>query len=440
MYRKKNFKCTFIFSLLIVAVSFFDSCKKKETDMLGPIVTITAPAINQSFNVFDLITVHASLSDDTKITAVSVSIVNDQYTPVVTSVSVPVTSPTMTLNTTYYIDNIHLLSGTYYLLITATDGTNDSHAYQKIYINAVPKTLKKIFVTSSTNSSQTNLSYIDSTFTTIVPYHNFSGDYISSSVSSYYQQAYMCGYYTGNFQGITLNNNAVKFTVTPLITSEPYFTGFYNDDMNNYVARYDGHIKGYDYLGNPIYSATATGSFYPTKFCFNNNYLIAEEIDKTSSAKKLATYYPTGSPLQEVSITQDVVAFCEKDFENVFVFGNVSGLGIIQLFNRTTNNLWSPYPYSLGTGSILSALKIDDDTYLIGYSNGTILKYQYQNSSVTNYLTGYTAIQLKYDDVNNRIIVVEANRITAIDYPTAVLVKTINSSETILGVNLLYNR
>ena len=162
--------------------------------------------------------------------------------------------------------------------------------------------------------------------------------------------------------------------------------------------------------------------------------------DKTSSAKILETYFPTSSGEKNCALSQDVVAFCEKDASNVFIFGNSAGQGLIQLFDRINNFIWNPYPFSLPTGAILSAVKIDADTYLIAHSNGTIYKYQYLSGSVTAYLVGYTAVQLKYDDLNNEIYVVESNKISSFSYGTAVLHYSIISPETVLGVNLLYNR
>ena len=91
-------------------------------------------------------------------------------------------------------------------------------------------------------------------------------------------------------------------------------------------------------------------------------------------------------------------------------------LPIGTLFDRINNNLWNPYPFSLATGNLLSALKLDPDIYLLGHSNGTIYKYQYSMSSVTTFLTGYTAIKLKYDEVNNKLYVVEANKVATFDF------------------------
>ncbi|OFY83908.1 MAG: hypothetical protein A3F72_07885 [Bacteroidetes bacterium RIFCSPLOWO2_12_FULL_35_15] len=424
----------------LIYITFFFSCKKKEDDNFGPAVTISSPAENQSYNVFDVIQVNASVRDETQITSLSVSLEDANYNVAIPALSIPVSSPSMTINTQYALDNIHLESGFYYLLITASDGKNDSHTYQKIYLTAIPKVRKNIYVVTAVNNSQTHLSYIDSTFTSIVPSINFSGDFIGSSISSYFQMGYMCGNYTGNFTGINLNDNSLQFNIAASTSSNPCFTGYYADGKNIYVARYDGFIKGVDYSGNSIFIANSKSGFYTQKLCFNNGYLIAEEKDKTSATKKIVTHYSTGVAFQECFVTQDVVMFCEKDLQNIFVFGNSSGQGVIQLFDRTNNNLWNPYNYTLPPGSILSAVKIDENTYLIGHSNGTIYKYEYLNSSLTTYLTGYTAIQLKYDDVTNEVCVAETNRVSTFYYSTATLNKSINSAETVLDINLLFNR
>ncbi len=415
------------------------SCKK-DIDETGPVIKVNTPFENQSFNVYDYVAVNASITDDTRLTAVSVSLLNANEGFAHVSVPVPITSPSMTLNLQYLLDNIHLETGIYYIKISATDGENNSNVFQKIYLIEIPKQLKKIFLVSKSASTQTNLSNIDSTFSSITPFHSFSGDYLSSSISSYYQQAYMCGNFSGNFTGHSLLYNSPKFTVAAIVSPNPYFTGYFNTDRYSYVSRYDGNIKGYDYSGAVFYSATAIAGYYSKNICFNDGHLIAEEKEIFSTSKKLVTYFPTGSQEKNCPLAQDVLQLCEKNSSNVFVFGNIGGQATIQLFDRINNNLWSPYPFPLASGSLLCVLQLDSDTYLLGHSNGIIYKYQYSMNSVTSYLSGYTAVKMKFDEVNNRLYVVEANQVSSFDYSTLALVNSINSSETILDLHFLYNR
>jgi hypothetical protein len=390
--------------------------------------------------VYDDVAVSADISDETKISSVSVTLVDVNHIPVHTSVSASVTSPSMTLNISYPLDNIHLESGQYALLITASDGKNDSHTYQPILITAVPKVLKKVFVATGTSAFQTSLYSIDSTFSSMSFYNSYSGDFIGTSASSYYQQVYLSGSYTGNFTGISLASNTVRFSVAPAISASPYFTGYYSEDKKNYLARYDETVKGYNQAGSIFYNATANSGYYVRKMTLNKGYLVAEEKSKTSSGKLIVSFYSTGTPEQQVSISQDVVAFCEKDDHNVFVFGNDAGQAVIQLYDRMNNSVWNPYPYALPAGTLLSAVKIDPDTYLFSHSNGNIYKYQYLSGSITTYLSGYTALQLKYDELNNDVYIAETNLLTAVDYPSKTVMHSVPSAENIYDFSFLYNR
>lgn len=433
-----SFRIAFCLTFLLFVLFFF-SCRKKDSDEREPVVSFTTPADNQSFHVFDNIPVTAAVSDETAITFVSVSLVNEQYSPVVPAVSIPVVSPSMTINKLYYIDNIHIESGTYYVMIVASDGINESRTYQRVQIVAVPRVLKHIFVVSQ-NGSQTSFSTVDSAFTGLQPYYSFAGDYKGSSASSYFQQLYRCGNYTGAFQALDMHFNTIKFSVAPVVSSVPYFTAFYSDEKKNYVSRYDGAITGYDYDGNTFYNAVSSTGYYAIAMGFDGDRLITEQKDKISGATRLVTHYTTGVAEKECVISQQAIAFCEKDVDNVFVFGNDAGQGVIQLFDKVNNNLWNPYPYPLPAGIILSALKIDENTYLLGHSNGTVLKYQYLTSSLTTYVTGYTAVQLRYDDLNNQVVVAETNKISTFNYVTGSLLHSVNSAEAVVNVHLLYNR
>jgi hypothetical protein len=424
-------------SLLLLLTLF--SCKKDE-DVTAPKVTFTNPIENQSFTVYDYVNVKASVTDETRLEAVSVTLLDAAHIPVHITVPVSVTSASMNVNMQYLLDNIHLESGIYFMMITASDGEHDTHAYRQIYVSAIPKQLKAVYVVSSAGSAQTDLSYIDSTFSNIIPFHTFSGDHLGSGISSYYQQAFECGNYTGDFIGLDLQFNSNHFLYPAIPSSAPYFTGFKNDEQQCYIARYDGAIRGYDHDGAGTFTASAISGYYAQHMFPFSDRLLAEEKDQISSAKKLVVYFDAGGQEQSCALPQDVTEFCQKDNTNIFVFGNSAGQGVIQLYDKTSNNLWSPYPFPLATGSILSVLKLDPDTYLIAHSNGTIYKYQYSVNSLTTYMTGFTAVKLKMDEVNGVLYVVEANKISTFAYPSLSPMNTVTSAENILDVHLLYNR
>ncbi len=425
--------------LNLVLMSCINSCKKDE-DTEPPRISISSPYENAIYNVFDVVSVQASISDNRQLELVNVGLLDAQMNVAYISVPATIASPSTSINVSYYLDDIHLESGIYYIKVSASDGENSINAYKKIQINAVPKVLKKVFLVTRPSTFQTRVSYIDSTFSSIIPYQLFSGDHIGSSASSYFQQIYNCGNYTGSFSSIDLSNNATKFTVPCVQSVYPYFTGYLGLEKTVYASYYSGILRGYDHNGNIVYGANANSGHYVQNFIFSGGYLLTEQVDQQTSTRVLTSHQTTGVGYQQVGLSQDVVAFCEKDNENVFVFGNVAGQGIIQLFDRNTNNLWNPYPFSLSTGALLSAVRIDSNTFLLGHSNGNIYKYQYQPSSVTTYLSGYVAKQLIYDELNDEVYIVQDNVLTRVYYSSGGVHNSISSSETILNACLLYNR
>lgn len=426
-----------LYAILCVIVF---SCKKEKDDT-GPRIVFNSPVENQSYNVFDYVIVNATVTDDKTIASVNINLLDYQHNAVHSTMAVNVSSsPSFTFNVAYYLDNIHLETGAYFLQITASDGKNDSRKVQPIFITEAPKVLKSTFVVTKPNSTTTVINKLDTVANNLIPYRTFSGDYLSSAANSYYQYYYNCGSVNGAFAGVDLTYDLVKFTINPVVTGQPYFTGFYPVQKTNYVALKTGYIRGYDYNGNIVYGANAVSGNYAKQMISNTNYLISEQNDLTTGAGILVTYYPTGAIQQQVALNQNVIAMYEKDYANVFVFGNSVGQGLFQLFDRENNYLWNPYPSPLATGTILSVAQISSTVYLIAHSNGTIYKYQYQTTSVTPYLAGYTALQLKYDDVNNHVYIVEDTKITVVNYSSLSVVKTILSSDSIKSVDLLFNR
>jgi len=430
-------KYFYIWSILI---NLLFACKK-ESDKETPLITVSSPIENQTFHVDDNVLITGTISDASSLSKASITLLDEKGQPVHRAISIDVSSKEVTLNTTYLLDNIHLESGIYKLCIFASDGKNDAYSYKNIQIISVPRVLKDIFVATISSASQTSISTIDSASGTFIPYASFSGDHLELSVNSYFQELFHCGNATGNFTSMNLVNKKIGVNI-PCVpsSSQPYFTGFYATNNQYYVSFFNEQIRGYDHTGNIIYTASALLGYAAKHIYINGQHLIAEEQHKITKDQKLVCYYTTGSAEQNCSLTQDVVTFCERDESHVLVIGNKSGQGLIQEYDRVVNNLWNPYPYALTYGMINCALKLDADTYLFACANGTIYKYVYSATSVTPYLTGYTALHLLLDELSNTLYVVEKNKISTFEYPGLKPIKTVNSTADIVEIGLLYNR
>ena len=126
-------KRIFIFSFCAI----FFACKKDKT-VDSPTVQITAPAGLQTFSVFDTLTVKATVNDPQGLKSVTIYLSTGNPTPVLPSSSVTITSNSMSFSWPYILSDLHMASGQYYITVSASNGTNTTYAYQKIYVDAAP--------------------------------------------------------------------------------------------------------------------------------------------------------------------------------------------------------------------------------------------------------------------------------------------------------------
>ena len=84
------------FYIVFLSLITLFSCKK-DVDEKGPEIKFNSPTENQTFNVYDYVTVNATVTDDVKISSVAVSLLDVNQNYAHTTLPVTVSSPSMTL-------------------------------------------------------------------------------------------------------------------------------------------------------------------------------------------------------------------------------------------------------------------------------------------------------------------------------------------------------
>ncbi|MCC6691472.1 MAG: hypothetical protein IT235_08060, partial [Bacteroidia bacterium] len=381
--RLINNSVYFIFILL----SF--QCKK-DRDAVPPQVTITAPSENQLFNVYDTFTLKAEISDDKGLSIITIKLLNDQMSAMQQPVVLSVKGKQVALNRLYTLYDVHLPTGMYYICVEASDGTNTTPAFLKLFIKEAPLYRKSIYAVTR-NASTLNVVKIDSSLTASNKM-SFTSDYSGSGISSYYQNLFVCGNYTGSFKSIDLATRTIKWSENVVISTFPYFTSM-SAWSKPYVSYYSGDIKSYDNVGlQQFHAVLASTNFYPIKAVENGDYVLVEAKDKSGPTKKLVTFYlATDFGVQETYITGDVVAYAYKSANEVYLFSNEAGQGKMEIYSIIYNNFFTPH--ILPAGKIWSAVQIDADDYLIACDDENIYHYQYSINSLTMLISGVKAYQ-----------------------------------------------
>ncbi|MEW6470216.1 MAG: hypothetical protein AB1458_14975 [Bacteroidota bacterium] len=427
-----------ILAYLLLIVSALVSCKKEEGDGNAPFITIYNPVENQFVNVFDTLIVNADVNDDKNLESVSVTLVNENLVPVQASVAINVNDNFVSFSQAYIIYDIHLVSGVYYIKVSASDGLNTISSYRKINVIAAPRKVMGYYLITNPNVNNMLISSIDTGFSAINPYFNYGGDFSAAAISAYNQELYTSGHYSGSANAVSLTTGGIRWSVPSIPGSDPYFKGIINQDKTTYLAYFNGLVRGFNSNGAIVFNGNISAGYYPLKLFKHAAYIICSEKSITGAFRKIIVLQgETGAGMQEALMSQDVVEFFTKDSDNVFVFGNSSGQGVIEIYQVSTNGFWSPH--TLVPGVLLSAEQVDSDTYLIGHSNGTVYKYIYSTNSSTPFITGVMARNIEYDDINQEIIITDGSAVKKYSYGNGGLLGTLTAPDSIFDLHVLYN-
>ena len=425
-------------SFILFSLVVFFSCKKETTDLTPPAISIYAPYQNQSYNYTDTIRTDFSVSDDFAVNSIGVTVVDANIIPVLPSLTVTPLGRLGTYHQSIVIDNIHLATGSYFLKITASDGQNTGEKFQPITILGAPKKRLSYFYVTKPAPNSVQVNSLDTNFVS-GNYYSVYGDLIASEINSYNQNICTEGSQTGNLNTIRLSSPSLAWSVPVVNSSSPYFEGLSCWNNMTYVSFYTSVIKGYDENGNQRFNATVANGFYPIKILRHDIYLAAEAKDISSSAKKIILYYlGSGLGAQENALNMDVVSMFTYDAGNIFLFGNSGGQGVFSVYQIATNSFVSPV--NIPAGSILSAVQVDNDNYLIAHSNGTIYKFQYSGNSLTVFASGVIAAHMAYDDVNHELLVSQSNSIKKYNYTNSALLNSIPTTDSVCGLHVLFNK
>jgi hypothetical protein len=422
---------------LLLALLFIFSCKK-DKDEIPPTITITNPNDNQQYTALDTVWVLATVTDESSLKQIEITLTDDNKTPILSTVVVTPETNSVTLKIPYVLNDINLASGSYYIWIRASDGTNIHDKYRRINIDEIPKELKYIYFFTFGNSTTVHVLRKSPTGT-VQQLFDINGDFTGSAISSKFQEFITCGKITGNLNAYNIADNQQSWSV-PVISNPPfpYFENAtcYNDII--YVSFYDGYIKGYNHKGTITITANSPAGSHPAVISADENYLYADHAMISGTSRIFGVYYlTTGILKQQITTDYEIVKIFEKDNDNVFLFANHNGQGIMKIYNITDNGTWEPH--TMPAGQIHDALQIDANTYLVALDDG-IYKYQYANNSLTSYLPGEIATTFKYDDLNSEVYICTGTQILVYDYSTHTLINTIPSADTILDFQFLYNK
>ena len=438
MLYSYTMKCGLNLVLFLTVIGLYVCSCKKDKDELSPTIIVESPNINQEFDVFDIINVKAKITDDIKLESIEIVLTNENFIPVLSSVSASPQGKQTDINLNYEIYDNFLESGKYYLLIKASDGVNTKHSYTEIYIYESPTYLTHILALTGFGANNYELLEIDSGFNTKI-LGSGTSEHLASDYNSRYQQLYISGQIMDDVIALDMPDLTLAYSIS-CIPNPPasYFTSISYMDKLLYVLFYDGNIKAYDNRGNIKYSTQTAMAKYPLKVFRHQGYLLIYQKDYVGLNGTIGLcYYPNSIIMQSLDVNYEIIDFASKDEDNVFVFANKSNQGEIYIYN-IKNNL-STELYSVAGGKIQSFCRIDETRFLIVIGN-EIMLFKYNPLSLTTYISNIFVKSLKFDELNNVIYIAESNKISTYVYPSTVAKNQTVLNNSILDFHLVFNK
>jgi len=423
--------CRIFLLFFLVLGSFLHSCKKE--DDLSPVITLNSPSGNQSFMILDEIRVIATIKDETTLKSVTISIVNDNGTPVCNDVTLKIEGEkTYSLDQGIEINNTQLKSGTYSVLVTASDGFNQTRKFQKVEISEIPLYRKAIYFSSYSGNS--SIYKIDSLYQVTFNYSQNS-NLRELSFNPSYQQLIM-GFENSSVTARSVKTNSNVWSVENSNSFTQNDACVYNSIY--YSALSNGFVHGYDYNGVNLYTFNCSEGYYPRYIKRFNNYFFCDQKEQSGQLKKLVLYHPeTATGLKEINHNFEFCDVFQKEETVYLLFINENLTGKIREYDSEGNYLNTPYPYSLP--EINSVCQINSNIYLMA-AGGKLYKYDFNQTSSVEILSGYSFNKLVYDAVSNEVLASEGNKLHIFSYPDLAIKKTITHSQVIVDFEIAYNK
>lgn len=421
---------TFFF---LIGVLLF-ACKKDE-DETAPTVVIQQPTDGLQADVFDIIHVVVTVSDDVEMDDIEVKLVDiNQIGAMPTAV---IQTAGGTLEFDYYLDDVTLATGQYYLQVTAHDAArNESKDFAMIYVTAVPRELKGVFAVT-TVPGFVNLYSMDSTWTPVLS-GTYQGDFTDLAVSHWWQQVGFSGAYTGMFRSFSLDGAYPGWTTNAFPSTGTYWGNVITHGRDWLVNfRADGLLKTLSRTGSVNSINNANSGHYFRNFVYSGDKLFADMVDATGTSRLLGVYVSSGGAIQQCVMNLDPVELLPRDETTIYAVGNWNGQGKLLIYDYDQNGFWEPI--ILPAGEILSACEIDPSTLLISMDDGNIYRFTYSPVGLISWVAA-TAQHVRYDEAGGTVITCEGTAIKQYDYPLTNVLEQAVLSDTAQDVELWYNR
>jgi hypothetical protein len=423
---------------LALLVHVLSGCRKDE-DTTGPSVTILAPGAGAQLQIPGEVTVRAAVSDDRQVTTVRFTLLDPQGIPVVGSASVAVDAASAEVERTLLLGDEALRSGTYTIMVTANDGTNESRAFRAIAVIEAPLRLRALFVVS-TVGAQTSVMRIDSTGAE-APFAMLDQDVRHAVLSTRSRALVIAGDVSGPITALDADQGTVRWQMPNTnALGGTFFTGLDRiDDDRLLIGRSDGELRAVAaFSGTGYFTALALDGRYPRRHAVLGGRLLSEQPLVAGNGRRLVLYTAyTGELLAERPLDLVLAGFATLDDDRVLLFGERAGDGVVQELNVELGGGWEPQ--ALIGQPIRAVASAPGQVHALATPTG-LLRYTYASNTVETLIAGQAVDAVVRDAVSGALYIATAGQVQRMDAGSGAVLQSWPITGSAVALLPFYNR
>jgi hypothetical protein len=308
------------------------SCKK-DSDEQAPTIEVFNPVKNESYNTFDTIFIHALLKDDQNLKFASAELLDADLVPVSNPIAESLNTPEYNMNKALVIDNIHLISGKHYLLITASDEVNTTKSFTELHINGLPLLTKGYMVYETEGNTVVLHQFLNGTDS--VKWSK-TGPFKDGLIDNYYQQT---GYLQGPEGPFFANplNQVFNPWQLPADQGGIIYCRSQPDQAGIQIGYKNGIMAIFIKEGSLQKTFSSAQNYLPMLSLLNGDNIIVWQVRESMAQNNIEVFFPDGAVRQVSSFNPAIVNMVNKNKEEIYIGANENGDGVL-------------FSYGLGNG------------------------------------------------------------------------------------------
>lgn len=419
-------KLRYLFIIFITIILW--SCKKE--DGTPPRILFTNN-FQSTYNYGEAIQFALEASDNETLESITVKIYNLNNQPVLTPITVSPGSASYQYDGEIAIDDIHLISGQYYIQATASDGHNEAIQLKTFQINEAPKELLQIVGLNQNGSN--SLSFLKLENSTWSSLFNLPLEYFFCQFDNYDQRLLIAGNTSDGMSSVRLEDGAITGnSATPFANSNSIWNDatWHINSRTFWTACKDGSIRAYNSQASVVNQFSIIGNDVPKQIAVTNDYVVVYNSNLSNTQHRLDVYHKaSGNIVHSTSLASAVQQMETLSNDEIWLYQEQETLK--QNVYRIQGNYideWTNFRFTPNQN--VSCSLISDGKLFLNYSDA--LRTYNLNGTSMAIGNAYSASKIMHEVIANQLFVITPNEVFVLNAATLVEATTLPPCENVI--------